>query len=45
VQPFGLKSNFSQPFFIHFDVFFGTRLTRTDIASRKRGHGAVVADK
>jgi sphinganine C4-monooxygenase len=35
-QVIGIKSNFSQPFFVHWDVFLGTRMTREDIAKRKR---------
>ena len=34
-QHFGLKYNFSQPFFVHWDDIFGTRLNRSDIKSRK----------
>ncbi|EIW69412.1 hypothetical protein TREMEDRAFT_39015 [Tremella mesenterica DSM 1558] len=33
-QGYGIKSNYSQPFFIHFDVLLGTRMTRED-ADRK----------
>jgi sphinganine C4-monooxygenase len=36
-QVIGIKSNFSQPFFIHWDVILGTRMTRADIAQRKKG--------
>jgi sphinganine C4-monooxygenase len=35
-QIIGIKSNFSQPFFVHWDVLLGTRMTREDIAKRKR---------
>ncbi|KAH8832534.1 sphingosine hydroxylase [Flagelloscypha sp. PMI_526] len=35
-QIIGIKSNFSQPFFIHWDYFLNTRMTRADIASRKK---------
>ncbi|KAF9245335.1 fatty acid hydroxylase superfamily-domain-containing protein [Melanogaster broomeanus] len=35
-QTIGIKSNFSQPFFIHWDIILGTRLTRKDIEERKR---------
>jgi sphinganine C4-monooxygenase len=35
-QTIGIKSNFSQPFFIHWDTILGTRLTRKDIEERKR---------
>lgn len=34
-QVIGIKSNFSQPFFIHWDVILGTRMTRQDIATRR----------
>ncbi len=32
----GIKSNFSQPFFVHWDVLLGTRMTRKDIEARKQ---------
>jgi len=35
-QMIGIKSNFSQPFFIHWDVILGTRMTRKDIARRRQ---------
>ncbi|KIJ20767.1 hypothetical protein PAXINDRAFT_106468 [Paxillus involutus ATCC 200175] len=35
-QTIGIKSNFSQPFFIHWDAILGTRMTRKDIEERKR---------
>ncbi|KAI0788822.1 sphingosine hydroxylase [Abortiporus biennis] len=40
-QQIGIKSNFSQPFFIHWDVILGTRMTRKDIEMKKqqRKHG------
>jgi len=31
-QVIGIKKNFSQPFFIHWDAIMGTRMTRKDIA-------------
>ncbi|KAK4704961.1 sphinganine C4-monooxygenase, partial [Phenoliferia sp. Uapishka_3] len=31
----GLKKNYSQPYFIHFDVLFGTRMTRAQFLARK----------
>jgi sterol desaturase/sphingolipid hydroxylase (fatty acid hydroxylase superfamily) len=31
-QTIGIKKNFSQPFFIHWDTIMGTRMTRKDIA-------------
>ncbi len=34
-QVIGIKSNFSQPFFIHWDVILGTRMTRKDIEERR----------
>jgi len=34
-QQIGIKSNFSQPFFMHWDVILGTRLTRKDIEERR----------
>ncbi|KAH9946525.1 sphingosine hydroxylase [Amylocystis lapponica] len=34
-QIIGIKSNFSQPFFIHWDAILGTRMTRQDIALRR----------
>ncbi|KAJ3879808.1 fatty acid hydroxylase superfamily-domain-containing protein [Lentinula edodes] len=35
-QIIGIKSNFSQPFFIHWDSILGTRMTRQELESRKR---------
>jgi sphinganine C4-monooxygenase len=35
-QIIGIKSNFSQPCFIHWDVLLGTRMTRKDIELRKK---------
>ena len=34
-QVIGIKSNFSQPFFIHWDAILGTRMTRKDIDERR----------
>jgi len=34
-QIIGIKSNFSQPFFVHWDTILGTRMTREDIALRR----------
>ncbi|KAH9962572.1 fatty acid hydroxylase superfamily-domain-containing protein [Russula dissimulans] len=34
-QVIGIKSNFSQPWFIHWDVLLGTRMTRQDIQERR----------
>lgn len=41
-QVIGIKSNFSQPFFVHWDVLLGTRLTRQEIATRRQQK---IADK
>ncbi|KAG6841085.1 hypothetical protein C0991_001993 [Blastosporella zonata] len=35
-QVIGIKSNFSQPFFVHWDAILGTRMTRRDIELRKQ---------
>ncbi|KAG6827701.1 hypothetical protein H0H92_010702 [Tricholoma furcatifolium] len=35
-QAIGIKSNFSQPFFVHWDTLLGTRMTRRDIEIRKQ---------
>jgi len=35
-QVIGIKSNFSQPFFVHWDAILGTRLTRKDIEARRQ---------
>ncbi|KAG6334435.1 hypothetical protein ID866_4656 [Astraeus odoratus] len=35
-QAIGIKYNFSQPFFVHWDVILGTRLTRKQIEERKQ---------
>ncbi|KAH9074780.1 hypothetical protein EDB83DRAFT_2541030 [Lactarius deliciosus] len=34
-QIVGVKSNFSQPWFVHWDVILGTRMTRRDIEERR----------
>lgn len=34
-QVIGIKSNFAQPFFVHWDYWLNTRMTREDIARRK----------
>ncbi|KZT35874.1 sphingosine hydroxylase [Sistotremastrum suecicum HHB10207 ss-3] len=34
-QAIGIKKNFSQPYFIHWDVILGTRMTRKDIQARR----------
>lgn len=34
-QTIGIKSNFSQPWFIHWDTILGTRMTRRDIEERR----------
>ncbi|KAI0791640.1 sphingosine hydroxylase [Irpex lacteus] len=41
-QIIGIKSNFAQPFFIHWDVFLGTRMTRKDIEARRRKNAEKV---
>ncbi|KAF9054326.1 sphingosine hydroxylase [Panaeolus papilionaceus] len=35
-QTIGIKSNFAQPFFIHWDTLLGTRMTREDIEQRRK---------
>lgn len=32
----GIKSNFAQPFFVHWDALLGTRMTREDIERRRK---------
>jgi sphinganine C4-monooxygenase len=36
LQAIGIKSNFSQPFFVHWDRLLGTELTRTQVEERRR---------
>jgi hypothetical protein len=36
IQAIGIKSNFSQPFFVHWDALLGTRMTRDDIERRRQ---------
>jgi sphinganine C4-monooxygenase len=36
-QSFGIKKNFSQPFFIHWDYWLGTRMTRAEADARIAG--------
>ncbi|KAF9449950.1 sphingosine hydroxylase [Macrolepiota fuliginosa MF-IS2] len=35
-QAVGIKSNFAQPFFVHWDTLLGTRMTRDDVERRKK---------
>lgn len=35
-QIIGIKSNFAQPFFIHWDVILGTRMTRQELEQKTR---------
>jgi len=35
-QAIGIKNNFSQPFFVHWDKFLGTELTREQMEERRR---------
>jgi len=35
-QAIGLKYNFSQPWFVHWDTVLGTRMTRADIIQRRK---------
>ncbi|KAG6856572.1 hypothetical protein H0H87_003072 [Tephrocybe sp. NHM501043] len=35
-QVIGIKANFSQPFFVHWDSILGTRMTRRDIELRRQ---------
>ncbi|KAI5122305.1 hypothetical protein M0805_002381 [Coniferiporia weirii] len=35
-QIIGIKSNFAQPFFIHWDVILGTRMTRETLEQKRR---------
>jgi len=35
-QMIGIKSNFSQPFFVHWDAILGTEMTREQIEQRRR---------
>jgi len=39
-QAIGVKSNFAQPFFVHWDALLGTRMTREDIERRRRTNKA-----
>lgn len=33
-QQFGIKKNFSQPYFVHWDIILGTRMTRQEAQAR-----------
>jgi sphinganine C4-monooxygenase len=37
-QSIGAKSNFSQPFFVHWDVLLGTRMTREEVNQRREAY-------
>ncbi|KAK7471270.1 Sphingolipid C4-hydroxylase sur2 [Stygiomarasmius scandens] len=39
-QQIGIKSNFAQPFFIHWDVLLGTRMTRAELEQKRRDRKA-----
>ncbi|KAJ6474585.1 sphingosine hydroxylase [Mycena vitilis] len=39
-QTIGIKSNFAQPFFIHWDTLLGTQMTRQELERRKRNNKA-----
>lgn len=38
-QTFGIKKNFSQPYFTHWDAILGTRLTRAEVKNRYKNAG------
>ncbi|KXN81519.1 Sphingolipid C4-hydroxylase SUR2 [Leucoagaricus sp. SymC.cos] len=38
-QVIGIKSNFAQPFFVHWDTLLGTKMTREDMERRKKKSG------
>ncbi|KAJ6518649.1 sphingosine hydroxylase [Mycena sanguinolenta] len=37
-QQIGIKSNFAQPFFVHWDVLLGTQMTRQEMERRKQNN-------
>lgn len=39
-QAIGIKYNFAQPWWIHWDVWLGTRLTREDLARRREKYAS-----
>ncbi|KAJ7180514.1 fatty acid hydroxylase superfamily-domain-containing protein [Mycena filopes] len=39
-QKIGIKSNFSQPFFVHWDTLLGTEMTRQEMETRKQANKA-----
>ena len=41
-QIIGIKSNFAQPFFVHWDTILGTRMTRAEMEARKRRNAEKV---
>ncbi|EPT00939.1 hypothetical protein FOMPIDRAFT_1023496 [Fomitopsis schrenkii] len=41
-QVIGIKSNFAQPFFVHWDAFLGTRMTRQDIEERRKSQKKTI---
>ncbi|KAH6916208.1 sphingosine hydroxylase [Coprinopsis sp. MPI-PUGE-AT-0042] len=41
-QVIGIKSNFAQPFFVHWDTLLGTRMTREDIQRRRESRKNVA---
>jgi sphinganine C4-monooxygenase len=40
LQQIGIKSNFAQPFFIHWDTLLGTQMTRQEMERRKENNRA-----
>ncbi|KAJ3558631.1 hypothetical protein NP233_g11470 [Leucocoprinus birnbaumii] len=39
-QAIGIKSNFAQPFFVHWDTILGTKMTREELQWRKKQNAA-----
>lgn len=37
-QAYGIKANFSQPFFTNWDILLGTRMSRADAERKTRRH-------
>ncbi|KAJ6581346.1 sphingosine hydroxylase [Mycena capillaripes] len=41
-QQIGIKSNFAQPFFVHWDTLLGTQMTRQEMERRKQSNKAKI---
>lgn len=43
-QAIGMKSNYAQPFFVHWDTLLDTKMTRADIQQRRQSRKKLLSD-